>query len=158
VHRGDGHATQHRFDASQQFVEIEGGTDQTDFLRAVDSVSMQELTPVFKQLRGLLDPYVTTLAVSADSETELSLNTRHRTGNGKPLFFAAVKLTKTYVAFHLMPVYVRPALLSGLSPQLRRRMQGKSCFNFTRIDEALLAELESLTRAAFESYREQGYV
>jgi hypothetical protein len=78
--------------------------------------------------------------------------------NGKPLFFASVKQAKSYVGFHLMPVYVQPALLSGLSLELRRRMQGKSCFNFTRIDERLFAELDALTRAAFDSYRQQGLV
>ena len=30
-------------------------------------------------------------------------------------------------------------------PELRRRMQGKACFNFTRVDEALFAELATLT-------------
>jgi hypothetical protein len=35
---------------------------------------------------------------------------------------------------------------------LRRRMQGKSCFNFKRPDPDLMAELEALTRAAAELY------
>ena len=50
-----------------------------------------------------------------------------------------------------MPVYVEPSLLDGISPGLRRRMQGKSCFNFAKVDEALFAELEDLTRAGFEA-------
>ena len=119
---------------------------------------MHDLSPPFQKLRALLEPYAKTLEVSIDGATELSLNTRHRMPNGKPLFFAAVKQAKNYVGFHLMPVYVQPALLSGLSPELRRRMQGKSCFNFTRIDERLFAELDTLTQAAFDSYRQQGFV
>lgn len=31
-----------------------------------------------------------------------------------------------------------------MSPELHWRMQGKSCFNFTKIDEALMAELETV--------------
>lgn len=31
------------------------------------------------------------------------------------------------------------------SPALRKRMQGKSCFNFTRVDDALFFELVDLT-------------
>jgi hypothetical protein len=34
----------------------------------------------------------------------------------------------------------------SISDRLRRRMQGKACFSFTRIDEELFAELSDLTR------------
>jgi hypothetical protein len=44
-----------------------------------------------------------------------------------------------------MSVYARPELVASMSPALKRRMQGKSGFNFAMIDEALLAELEALT-------------
>jgi hypothetical protein len=44
-----------------------------------------------------------------------------------------------------MSVYGLPDLLESMSPGLRRRMQGKSCFNFTTVDEPLFAELETLT-------------
>jgi hypothetical protein len=30
-------------------------------------------------------------------------------------------------------------------------MQGKSCFNFTKVDEALFAELGELTRTGFDA-------
>ena len=33
-------------------------------------------------------------------------------------------------------------------------MQGKSCFNFTRVDESLMPELESLTAASVDRLRE----
>ena len=49
-----------------------------------------------------------------------------------------------------MPVYVEPSLLEGVSPELRKRMQGKSCFNLTSVDERLLGELEALTRRGYE--------
>ena len=39
-------------------------------------------------------------------------------------------------------------LVKSISPELRKRMQGKTCFNFTRIDEPLFAELEALTAKA----------
>jgi hypothetical protein len=40
-----------------------------------------------------------------------------------------VQIKKNYVIYHLMPVYLNPGLLEGMSPGLRKRMQGKSCFN-----------------------------
>jgi hypothetical protein len=44
-----------------------------------------------------------------------------------------------------VPVYAAPELGKNMSPELKRRMQGKSCFNFTTVDETLFRELESLT-------------
>jgi hypothetical protein len=64
---------------------------------------------------------------------------------------------KRYVSYHLMPIYARPQLLDGISVDLRRRMQGKSCFNFTSVDERLMGELEALTRRSFEAFSSDAY-
>ena len=71
---------------------------------------------------------------------------------GRPLFLAAVQTKKTYVTYHLIPVYAVPALLKDVSPALKKRMQGKSCFNFTEVDKALLKELDALTKAGFSAF------
>jgi len=55
-----------------------------------------------------------------------------------------------------MPVYIFPDLLKNISPALKKRMQGKSCFNFTKIDEALIAELDDLTKRGIERSRAEG--
>ncbi len=65
--------------------------------------------------------------------------------------FGAVRIRTRYVSYHLMPIYGSPALLDGISPLLRRRMQGKSCFNFTKVDDALFTELAELTGRGFDS-------
>ena len=57
-----------------------------------------------------------------------------------------------------MPVYLYPDLLDGISPALKKRMQGKSCFNFKQVDETLLAELESLTGKGFSRFQQEGLV
>jgi hypothetical protein len=49
-----------------------------------------------------------------------------------------------------MPVYVFPDLLDGISPQLKKRMQGKSCFNFASVNQELFDELADLTRKGVE--------
>jgi hypothetical protein len=66
-----------------------------------------------------------------------------------------VQLKKNYVSYHLMSVYVFPDLLENISDRLKKRMQGKSCFNFTTVDESLFAELAQLTAAGFARFREQ---
>ena len=45
-----------------------------------------------------------------------------------------------------MSVYMDPELMRSMSPELKGRMQGKSCFNFTAVDPKLFAELKALTR------------
>jgi hypothetical protein len=64
----------------------------------------------------------------------------------KPRFFGAVQTRKSYVSYHLMPVYENPSLLDGISDGLRKKMQGKSCFNFTVSDPSLFEELDALTK------------
>lgn len=119
---------------------------------------MPDLQPAFAELISILRPYAAKLEIKTDYPTELYVDTRHIMRNGKPLFFGAVQLKKKYVTFHLMPVYVQPGLLDSASAGLRRRMQGKSCFNFTAADKALFKELAGLLEAGYASYRDQGCV
>lgn len=119
---------------------------------------MANFTETFRSLRAILAPYARQLDCTVDAGDEFSLDTRHVMKNGKPLWFGGVQVKKNYVSYHLMPVYVNPGLLEGISPGLRQRMQGKSCFNFKVADEALFEELAALTQAGFEDYRQQGYV
>ena len=119
---------------------------------------MPDFTEVFARLRSVLDPYARSLERAVDRDDELSLNTRHVQANGSPLWFGGVQVKKRYVSYHLMPVYVNPELLEGISPELRKRMQGKSCFNFTKTDAALFEELAALTQSGFEDYEAKGYV
>lgn len=65
---------------------------------------------------------------------------------GRPLAMGAVQIKKTYVSFHLIPVYAIPALAKAVSASLQKRMQGKSCFNFTTIEPAHVKELAALTK------------
>lgn len=119
---------------------------------------MADLANVFADLRSILAPYAAKLDSKRDDETELYVDTTHIQKNKKPLFFGAVQVKKAYVSYHLMPVYVKPDLLDDLSPELKARMQGKSCFNFASSDKALFKELAALTKAGYASYKEQGFV
>lgn len=113
----------------------------------------KEFAEIFRSLRTVFSPYRDKLVVVTDIEGKLYLDTNHIMKNKKPLFFGSVEIKKNYVSFHLMPVYVNPDLLQGISESLRRRMQGKSCFNFKKnIDTDLLQELASLTKAGFDYY------
>jgi len=74
------------------------------------------------------------------------------------MMFGGVKIGKRYVSYHLMCVYLQPDLITAMSPQLRNRMQGKSCFNFTKVDEELFDELSAITAKGREMYVAQGWL
>jgi hypothetical protein len=54
-----------------------------------------------------------------------------------------------------MPVYMYPDLLNGISPELKKHMQGKSCFNFKKIEPELFKELFELTQKSAERFQEE---
>jgi len=105
---------------------------------------------VFERLKGILAPYAREMHVSADEPTSYGVDMAPAAERNPTTWFGGVRLGKRYVSYYLMPVYVEPALLETVSPELRRRMQGKSCFNLTAVDEALIGELEALTRTGYE--------
>ena len=105
----------------------------------------------FAELRGILKPYSGELLVTVDKPGEFTLASRTATDRiGRPLFAASVRVGKSYVSYHLMGVYAAPELLKGISPDLRKRMQGKSYFNFKAIEPARVKELSALTKKSLE--------
>src|SRR2546422_11324202 len=90
---------------------------------------------VFARLKAIFRPYMKKMDVAQDNQIYYLLNTRHIMKNKQPLCFGGVRLGKAYVSFYLMSVYACPDLLQSMSPDLKKRMQGKSCFNFKEVDE-----------------------
>lgn len=107
---------------------------------------MADFAAVHDRLRAILVPYFDALSVTKDGPDGVAVE--YPGLEGKPWgYVAGTRVGKSYVSFYLMSVYAMPDLLTSISPELRRRKQGKSCFNFTKIDEPVLAELEALTAA-----------
>lgn len=111
--------------------------------------------PVFERLKSILKQFGPDLTVTSDTPEIYYLDGPYSPKFKHNLFFGSVQIKKNYVSYYLMPVYVFPDLLEAISPALRKRMQGKSCFNFTSIDEDLTAELAELTRIGFERFRQE---
>lgn len=106
---------------------------------------MSDLVPVFSSLSDMLRRHGAGMAIRTDLAGHLYIERPATDPRGKPRFFGAVQTKRAYVSYHLMPLYEDPGLLAGTTDALRRRMQGKSCFNFTKLDQALFNELDSLT-------------
>ena len=95
------------------------------------------------------------MKVMIDTDTEFSLASPTMTDRtGKPLFAAAVQVRKSYVSYHLMPIYMNPALMATVSAALRKRMQGKACFNFKTIEPSEAKELATLTKKGLAGFKE----
>ena len=108
----------------------------------------------FAKLREILRPYARKMLDVHDTPDNYYLDTKFLVPTGHPLFFGAVRKGKSYVSFHFIPVYMFPDLLKDLPPELKKRMQGKSCFNFKTIDEEQLRGLRELAKRGYERGRE----
>ena len=107
------------------------------------------LERVHERLRTILAQYGDRLRVAPEGPGGVTLELPEYAG--KPWGFAAgTRVGKRYVSYYLMGIYGEAGADSSISPELRRRMQGKSCFNFTKVDEALFRELEELTARSIE--------
>ena len=113
---------------------------------------------VFRKLKAIFKPYEKKMVVVQDTNSAYTLNTRHMMRNKQPLFFGGVRLGKAYVSFYLMSVYVSPSEMKGMSPELKKRMQGKSCFNFKAVDKELFQELAALTNAGAARFTDEKFV
>jgi hypothetical protein len=116
-----------------------------------------EFAPVFNGLRDILTEYAPRLKVVHDKPDNYYLDTHTIGANKKPIFFAGVRMGKSYVSYYLMPIY-GPHFRDGMSPALKKRMQGKACFNFSEVDAALFKELKELTERGYQFWRELGWV
>ena len=109
---------------------------------------------VYARLRTLMLESATGMIVAQDGVDGLVLHAPipNPTKPKLPMWFGAVQNGKAYVSYHLMPVYMNEAMQAKISPALKKRMQGKSCFNFKTCDEALFEDLRALTVAGAEAF------
>ncbi|MDP4162741.1 MAG: hypothetical protein Q8898_06510 [Bacillota bacterium] len=114
---------------------------------------------VFSKLKNIMMSFENKLEVKVDTDENYYLDTKHiMEHNKKPLFFGAVQIKKNYVSYHLMPVYACPTLLQDISSNLKKRMQGKACFNFKKVDDEVFQELSDLTKKGFEKFESKNFI
>src|SRR5450432_1765259 len=111
-----------------------------------------EFAPVFAALRAILARHEAKLVVVHDRPDNYYLDTHTIGANKHPIFFGGVRILKGYVSYYLMPVY-SDNLVAGLSPELRKQMQGKACFNFKTVDKKMFTELDRLTKDCYTAWK-----
>ncbi len=117
-----------------------------------------EFARVFGALKKLMQPLARRMTVLANTPTNFILEGGYAEEHKKKMWFGGVRRGKAYVSFHLIAVYAFPELLKDLSPKLRARMQGKSCFNFTTHDPVLFRELGRLTNRSVARFRKEKWL
>src|SRR5574340_356925 len=110
---------------------------------------------VFAELKSILEPYAAEFTLKHNLPGHYYLDGPYSHKWKKELFFASTQIRRNYVSYYLMPVYMYPELTARLSPALKRHMQGKSCFNFKKVEAGLFQELQDLTRRAAECFRKE---
>jgi hypothetical protein len=110
---------------------------------------------VFEELKKILRPYAGRLSITESTSTSYSLDGPYNKKWKKVIYFGGAQIKKNYVSFYLMPVYMYPELLKDISPDLKKHMQGKSCFNFKKVEPDLFEELETLTQKGAEKFKQE---
>jgi hypothetical protein len=118
-----------------------------------------DLAPVFEKLTGIMRKHQKGALTGTHEPGRYTLiGPPTAMTRGKPMWFGAVMTQKRYVSYHLMPVYGCRELLADLSPALKKRMQGKACFNFIEVDAALFKELAALTDRGYKRFKQLKYI
>ena len=104
---------------------------------------------IFAELRAIMLEAAPGMTVAEDSPGNVTLKTHWiEARTGQPAWFGWIAIKKSYVAYHIMPLYVLAALNDAVPPSLEKRRQGKTCFNFKKADPALFEDLRALTTLA----------
>ena len=114
----------------------------------------EDFEKVFKRLKPILQTFESNLTVKFNEPGKYYLIS-NKPFNKRELWFGGVEIKKNYVSFHLVPLYMFPELLDDISPELKKRMQGKACFNFKNADDKIFADLANLTSKSFEFLRQK---
>lgn len=120
-------------------------------------MGVAEFPFIFSRIRAGFAVHAERCVVLHDEADRYFLGSHEvRAKDGYRTLFGGVEIGKTYVSAHLMPLYIHPDMRDAMSPNLRRRMQGKSCFNFTRVDDGLFDELDHLVAAGLRRFEQDG--
>ncbi len=123
---------------------------------------MKDLQTIFDQLSPLLLAYQPPFRSKRNepgyldlwSFKDLVIEGRQR----KEVFFAAAIIQKSYLGFYYMPVYAEPQVKAFFKPELLACLKGKSCFHIKKVDDILLAQIQTALADGFRLYQERGWV
>jgi hypothetical protein len=112
-----------------------------------------DLDSVFAALRPVFAPHESAMTLQVNQPGKFYLVSRTMMHNKKPVWFGGLEIKKNYVSLHLVPVYMYAELTNAISPELKKRKQGKGCFNFDKVPAPeIVKELTALTKKGAEFF------
>jgi hypothetical protein len=150
----------------RDFVESTPTVSAEDLPRVVRSprparpVPLEQVDPltqaqVYETLAALFVPYARKMESEWHPKIGYCLKARNEK-NGREAHFCAVQTMEEGVAYHLFPLYGHPEHLQSVGPLVSSRLATQTCFFFTEINAAVVAELAHLTHLCFESFMADG--
>ena len=127
---------------------------------------MENLENIFLELKKILEKNLSSFLIKDQyigSQAKQQKPAYHLYGNkeaslfGKkpqPTYIAGVIQQKNYVSFYFSPIYSHPDLFTNISPDLKKFLKGKSCFNINKINSQLLKEIEDILKLGITKYKE----
>ena len=111
---------------------------------------MTEAFPaIFADLRRIMIEAAPAMIVTDDGPANFTMKTSWiEARTGQPAWFGWIAIKKSYVACHVMPLYVLPTLNDAVPQSLQKRRQGKTCFNFKKADAELFEDIRALIEHA----------
>lgn len=113
---------------------------------------LNEYERIFNLLKNILSKYRNKMNLREDNAGSYVLVGPYSEKFKRDLWFGAVLIKKNYVCYHLVPIYMYKNLAKEIPASLKKKMQGKSCFSFTKVNEHLFKQLELLTDKAFDMF------
>jgi hypothetical protein len=122
------------------------------------TASAKNFSDVFAALREILTPYEGRLSPREKGPGYYYVESLEPTYKERPMFFAGVKAGKNYISYHLLPLYMNPELNQQIPAELKKRMQGKACFNFSSVDPSVFKQLSALTKSGYKVFKDRGWL
>lgn len=73
------------------------------------------------------------------------------------MYFAGVTVKKNDVRFYFFPLYTHLKEFR-LTPSLKKRLKGKTCFQINKLDEELMNDISLLIKKGYEVYRKVKWI
>ena len=131
---------------------------------------MEKLDKIYLEIKKILEKNSGSFLVKNkyfDSKAKLEKPQYHLYGSKEVSLFgkkpqktymAGIIQQKNYVSFYFSPIYSHPDSFSNISPELKKYLKGKSCFNINTTSPNLLNELEILLKNGIKKYKQLGWV
>lgn len=123
---------------------------------------MSELVEVFQKLKEILKKYEPPFSHKIDTDAGYDLwsfRAVEMFGRKYPeVYFGGIVLRGKYISLYNMAIYMNKKLTENLSPALKKKLSGKSCFHLTELNDSMISEIEGLFENSYQYYKDNNWL